>query len=556
MSSNVKGIVIAAIAVGLAVFWFWPRERGGEAAQPQSSSHGQADRTPTALAEQSVVEPQRSGVPDAGTGLRVEVAPPAPDARRVVSESGRAIEGARAFVLREDGCPRPGAPLGVSDAEGWLRMAAGSSARWEGVVVLGRGHVPTRAADHDGGLIVMKVAPGLTGRAADRTGQPLAGVKVVVSRAPVSRARHDVALDSDHGVVFERAPDGLDVQGRDGGSRWQHGAVFAATSAADGSFQVDGLAAGTYCIDVSHDTRCIVDNGLAGSCSIDIPHQPLRVIGDSLYRAAVRVDGAELSTVTVHFPSWASLAPATAQSMQRLRQRLGVTCGWTGSSAQYHMPPGPDPVPPNATAKCVLYFYDASMQVVDVPVRPLEEQYEHRLSVAADGAPPASVAVVVRDSRGSTIDGLECSLGRVHRSGMDVHSEYYAARHGQQLRIPAGTYELRGPNQLVNGLLRQTEVTLDQSVRELLIEISEPLFRVRFTCDDFSRGECDVTVVKNRLRSSQRVRDGSGAAVWLPAGSFTVWISRVGMVAREVAFESGRHEGELVVAVPRLEPKL
>jgi hypothetical protein len=230
--------MIAAVAVGLAMFWFWPRERGGEAAQPQPSSHGQADRTPPALAEQPGVEPQRSGVPDAGTGLRVEVAPPAPGARRVVSESGRAIEGARAIVLREDGCPRPGAPLGVSDAEGWLRMAAGSSARWEGVVVLGRGHVPTRAADHEGGPIVMKVAPGLTGRAVDRTGQPLAGVKVVVSRAPVSRACHDVVLDSDHGVVFERAPDGVDVQGRDGGSRWQHGAVFAATSAADGNFLV------------------------------------------------------------------------------------------------------------------------------------------------------------------------------------------------------------------------------------------------------------------------------------------------------------------------------
>jgi len=536
---KVAGFV--AVVIGVAGLLFFASRRVGDA-QPTVPGPGG-----DAVARSEIAEvPAEAVVPPAAES-RVPLEPLVGDERLVVDESGAAIEGASAYYLRHDGSLEPGPALGVSDAAGRLRMRGAVQPRWNEVVVLSDRHVPTRAADHVGD-VTLQGAYDLAGLACDRAGNPVAGVKVVVSKARALRRRHDVALAAERGLLFDTKPTPDDARS------WLHGALFAATTGADGSFRISGLPRGTFRIDVSHDAKVIVDNGVGGSTSIDLPRAALHVVTDSPYRASIRIEGATLSTARMLYPQWASPSASKSQSVGRLRETLQLDNAWTGSRARYHVFPGVQGAPLDASARFTLFFHDAPMRVVDVPVRPLEEENEMVLAVASDGSQPVETEVVVRDATGAAIVGARVSLYRDRLFEGEHHGESYTCAHGERVRIPAGTYDVSGTSQIASSLLTRSQVTVAPGA-PLVVEFKEALLPISIACDEFSLGECDVYIMKDRLRATTRVADGEPPSFLLPAGSYRLWVSREGMHERQLAFEVERGMGERVVAVPRLEPK-
>lgn len=378
----------------------------------------------------------------------------------------------------------------------------------------------------------------LSGRVVTRGNQPVPDMRIALSRYGVLPGR-----DPTDATTSPSSADPEDPR--------------LAISDANGLFRIDALQPGTWRIEAWHSSMVVAAMDGASNDSIAIPSPPIVITADIVYRAAFRVHGAHLSTVNVSYPSWTSHGSLNNRSLQQFFRLNSCSNHWNSSGGEYYMLAGSVAPPPNALARCMLFFADADPVLVDVPILPVAHAHVQDVYVTRNGVGPANVKISVRDIDQKDTTGIAIGLTRIHRLGKDEVAESYSVMHGDSLRIAPGSYDVHGPSAMLSRILKSRKISVAAENNDLVIEFTQPLTHVRFSCADFAGGECDVIVwgESQADRASLRVRDGAEPVLWIPPGRYTVSVDRVGKQPRKQAFEVVPGEQSAAVALPPLSPK-
>lgn len=524
---------MAAVAIALLTWWSAGRSPGSEhdlasstkdpmdkggAAQP-------ADPAPSALNGPSPIGRIPAVLADEGSYL-------------ILNEQGQPLANASMSAASADSRFLTGRALAIADANGTLRLPSGFHLPPGGyLAVWATGHLPASVGNTNGGTIVLRRGNVLHGKSVDRSGKPVKGMRIALSRASMQvRALTQIPDDT------KPAP--------------RPDAVHMAVSDSDGNFMVDGLDHGTYRLDCLHELMFVFDAGIGDADTIAIPRAPLTVRLDTVYAARLRVEGSSITTVNFRFPGWRCGSPIGLRSAEALLSSRGLRNGWEGTTASYFVPPGLDIDRGTCTARVALFFPDSPMQVLDVPLRPITDDYTHTVQATAAPGLSSVVTLVARDARGRHLQGLPIHLMRFHPHEEDAISESHSIASGASAHILKGDFQISTSHPILTRLLSRSTVSVEQDQQAVDIQFSGNLQPVHIMCADFTAGDCLVKIESAMgQRTSQYVRDGKPVTLWLPSGTYKLVITRFGCRNGTTNFTVPTEDidGGLRITIPDLE---